>query len=608
MKQTTYIYILITLILLTTGCDRKKKDGQSLKELIQAEELMFDHPDRALQILQNMPMPSPAQSKENHALWCLLTTQAQYKQLMKIPSDSLIRIAYDYYKPTQNARRKAMAALYMGGVNYNLGKIEEAIQFYMEARTEMEKTEDYQLGYLIMSGLGNIYLYRHLTEYALEACTQAYNYAVKDSNKRYQMTSLKYLARCYCLLGDLPKAIKIYEQCSQMALEFGSKEKDYFHSILQEMALVYSNSREYKKSLDIALTLPPSPQLYSLIGKNFTFLGELDSAHYYLTRGLNTDNIYTSKSIYQSLYKLTDHPKYQNYMKQYCDSLLFYSDSITKLDKGKELIAYKEKYDNEKLLYEKQKLELEKANITLGWFITILIGLIFIFILIAIYFRKRIAIHQKEEELTRLSLQLHEKELEADKNETYIIELQQQYQKENNKTELLEEQTEMLNKVKKENEQLNREKQLLHEKIASYSISSQEVTRIKTLSDQLQQLEKREKDLCNQLLIQNPFLHQLHFKPAYLNDAELREICTTADQIFQQFTQRLAQDIPALSEHEITLCSLIKLRFSISEISAFLNITSASVSRSKLRIKNKICSELGKEIKEKNLDIWIWEY
>ena len=67
-------------------------------------------------------------------MWCLLVTQAKYKQYLPIPSDSLIRIAYDYYKPTDDARRKAMAALYMGTINYQLRKAEEAQAFYLEAQ------------------------------------------------------------------------------------------------------------------------------------------------------------------------------------------------------------------------------------------------------------------------------------------------------------------------------------------------------------------------------------------------------------------------------------------------------------------------------------------
>ena len=155
MRKITHytLYILIACTaLLNIQCSGNGKEKTPLPELIHAESVMFDPPDRALHILEDMPMPSARWDKENHALWCLLTSQAQVKLIMKISSDSLVRIAYDYYKPTNNARRKAMSALYMGGVNYNLGYIEESIRFYLEAKTEMEKTSDYQLGYLIMSG------------------------------------------------------------------------------------------------------------------------------------------------------------------------------------------------------------------------------------------------------------------------------------------------------------------------------------------------------------------------------------------------------------------------------------------------------------------------
>lgn len=149
---------------------------------------------------------------------------------------------------------------------------------------------------------------------------------------------------------------------------------------------------------------------------------------------------------------------------------------------------------------------------------------------------------------------------------------------------------------------------MLHEKIAAYSKSSHELSNVKILSDRLLLLEKREKELCSLLLTQIPSLRKLHLKPIYLNDTTLSDICHITDNIFQNFTQRLSSDVSSLSEHEIILCCLIKLRFSITEISVFLNIAPTSVSRSKLRIKNKIYSELDRNSKEKSLDIWLWEY
>ena len=284
------------------------------------------------------------------------------------------------------------------------------------------------------------------------------------------------------------------------------------------------------------------------------------------------------------------------------------TEPYTEAELAEREAKYKEKYDNERLTTEKQRLELEKSNITYWWMFTIVIVLLLGILLIYIYLHKRIAIHQKEEKLTRLALQLHDKELEVEKNESYIAELQSQFEQNNKKEELYVEQVEALKKLKKENERLSLEKNMLHEKIASYSISGHELSDVKTLSDRILLLEKREKELCSLLLTQAPFLRKLHLQPVYLNETELKDVCKIADNIFQKFTQRLSKEVSVLSEHEIILCSLIKLRFSITEISIFLNIAPASVSRSKLRIKNKICSVLGENLKEKSLDVWLWEY
>ena len=363
-KVTHYIlYILIAFAaLLNIQCSGNGKEKTPLPELVHAESVMFDHPDSALHILEDMPMPSARWDKENHALWCLLVTQAQVKLIMKISSDSLVRIAYDYYKPTDNARRKAMSAFYMGDINYNLGNIEEAMQYYLEGKTEVEKTNDYKTGYLIMSSLGKLYLYRNFEEYAFEACSKAYDYAVKDSNKRYQMGSLQYLARCYCLLDKLPAAIETYQKCMEIALELGVENDEYYYGVQHETALVYTNSCEYEKSLSILRPFPVKYRSNSLIGKNLFSLGKLDSAFYYLNKALNTDNVYTKESVYRYLYRLCDNSKYRQYLKTYCDSLLYYNDSIIALDKGKEIIAYKEKYDHQKLITEQQRLKLEKAD------------------------------------------------------------------------------------------------------------------------------------------------------------------------------------------------------------------------------------------------------
>ena len=506
-KTTRYIlYILIgCTAFLNIRCSGNGKEKTPLSELVHAESVMFDHPDSALHILEAMPMPSARRDKENHALWCLLTSQAQVKLIMKISSDSLVRIAYNYYKPTDNARRKAMSALYMGDINYDLGNIEEAMQYYLEGKTEVEKTDDYKTGYLIMSSLGKLYLYRRLADYALEACTKAYDYAVKDSNKRYQMTSLQYLARCYCISDKLSEAIYIYQKCNDLVLELGYQNKEYCYDVQSEIALVYTNSSQFEKSLEILKTFPKMYQHYSLIGTNYLMLNQYDSAYLYLNKALNTDNVYAKKTIYNSLYELADTPQYRKYLKTYCDSLLFYTDSVMSLDKGKEIIAYKEKYDHQRLITEQQRLKLEKAEAQRVLIIVTLCLVVIISVLVYLYqkrlVRKETTIRLQSEQLQAYLRQLHENESRLQQNRRYLEELKEQLSRHDSDAEERLAQQEQMARLESENGRLLTTIDDLQYRIGDYASrlrdAHKDVEQLRSLSEESLKLKENERRLTD---------------------------------------------------------------------------------------------------------------
>lgn len=557
-KITHYIlYILIAFTaLLNIQCSGNGKEKTPLPELVHAESVMFDHPDSALHILEAMPMPSARRDKENHALWCLLVTQAQYKRMMKIPSDSLVRIAYDYYKPTDNARRKAMSALYMGNINYNLGNIEEAMQYYLEGKTEVEKTNDYKTGYLIMSSLGKLYLYRNFERYALEACSKAYDYAVKDSNKRYQMGSLQYLARCYCLLDKLPAAIETYQKCMEIALELGLENDDYYYGVQQEIALVYTNSCEYEKSLCILRPFPVKYRSNSLIGKNLFSLGKLDSAFYYLNKALNTDNVYTKESVYRYLYRLCDNSKYRQYLKTYCDSLLFYTDSVMSLDKGKEIIAYKEKYDHQKLITEQQRLKLKKADAQRMMFI-ITICLIVAIAVVAYLYQKRLVrkettIRKQSEQLQDYMLQLHEYETRLMQNNRYMEELKEQLSSQEMNSEELHEYREQIDSLQVENGRLSEKINSLQLHINDYSSkldkARREADKFRSISEENLNLKQRERMLADYVADNDRLVKELREKCRVLENKEWKALEDVCESVYGNFYNPPAEFLPYTDE------------------------------------------------------------
>ena len=616
-KITHYIlYILIAFVaLLNIQCSGNGKEKTPLPELVHAESVMFDHPDSALHILEAMPMPSARRDKENHALWCLLLTQAQYKQVMKISSDSLVRIAYDYYKPTNNARRKAMSALYMGGVNYNLGNIEESIRFYLEAKTEMEKTNDYKLGYLVMSGLGRIYLYRNLIEYAFEACQSAYNYSVKDSNLRYQMVSLQYLARCYCLLNNLDKAEQIYEQSAELALEL--KNNDFYAVVQQELALVYIAQKRFYESLEVVQTLQPSSQTYLLRGQIYLCLSKADSALYYLKKSLRTDNVYTKRSVYKTLYQLSCDSEFNIYMKEFCDSLLFYTDSVMSLDKGKEIIAYKEKYDHQKLITEQQRLKLEKADAQRMIFI-ITICLIVVIAVVAYLYQKRLVrkettIRKQSEQLQAYMLQLHEYETRLMQNNRYMEELKEQLSGQEMNSDELHEYREQIDSLQVENGRLSEKINSLQHHINDYSSkldkARREADKFRNLSEENLYLKQRERVLADYVVDNDRLVKELRERCRILKDREWETLEQMCESTYSNFVSRLQGVCPTLTKQELHLCMLIKLRFNNTQMSEIFGVNTTSVSQKKFRLKKHLSDALRGDLSdEMTLDRWVAEF
>ena len=596
------------------GCSKRNIDNSPLPELTRAESVMFDHPDSALHILESMPMPSARWDKENHALWCLLTTQAQYKQVMRIPSDSLVRIAYDYYKPTENARRKAMSALYMGDINYELRNVEEALLYYLEAQTEVEKTDDYKTGYLVMVSLGRLYLYRNLANYALEACMKAYDYSIKDSNKRYQLASLKFLARCYCISDEFSKAIDTYNKCSELALQLGLIK--YYYDIQGEIALVYKNSGEIKKSLEILRGFPIKYQPALLMGKNYYLLGKLDSAYIYLNKALNTGNIYTKASAYEYLYKLANNPMYHQYLKTYCDSLLFYNDSIMALDKGKEIIAYKEKYDHQRLINEQQRLKLEKAETQRILIVVTLCLVMLVAITIYLYqkrlVRKETTIRCQSEQLQTYMLQLHENESRLMQNRQYMQELKTQLAAHEDDADIHREQQVQMDRLEAENNSLQTTILSLQQRIGEYSSrlsnARKDMDQLRNLSEEALQLRERERQLTDRLVDRHPLMAELQSRSRTLSEEEWQELVQLCDDTWDGFTVRLQRLCPQLTDQELRLCLLIRLRLSNAQQAAIFAVSPASVSQKKFRLKKHLQEAGAMPLSaDTSLDRWLCE-
>jgi hypothetical protein len=610
MSSFKYAGLIISIIISLISCTHNKNYPTAFQpELAKAEAMMYRYPDSALHILQGIQPDIPSEN-EQYATWALLMTQAQYKNQIE-QSDSLINIAYSYFTKHDNAQRKALALYYKGILRHESHHAEDALSFYLEAATEIEKTNDYQLGFLINSEVGLMYLYRKLNDYAMEYFEKAHHNAELSDNQTYIAFSFIYIAR-----KQYNKAIEYYEK----AIKIGQVNNypTILASAMNETSFLFLKTGENKKALQYAkdcIKIKKTDQRIFSLGDTYRYLKMYDSAYFYLNQACLSPNIHTARSAYQALYYISQEEKDYKKAVEYSNKLWFYQDSIGKTDRNKALIEMQEKYDQQKIINENNLSQIKKDRIIRN----VLIALIILSFIIAItnylYQRKIVSqkqeISEKEEKIRYFTMKIHENETLINRNKMRIEELTIQMEGSLEIKEQWKEQNKIRQEIQQQNETLKLENNNLQNHISNYAQSlkekSKELEAMEHLSKENQYLHKREAFLCNQLIKQTELFNKLK-TTKYIDNKLWQEIKEKIDLLFDNYTKRLCHQIPSLTDGDIQICCLIKLRFSNGDIANMLAISPTSVSKRKLRLKERIVQEIGSLGENQSLDLWLMEY
>ena len=615
MSSFKYAGPIISIIISLISCTHNKNYPTAFQpELAKAEAMMYRYPDSALHILQGIQPDIPSEN-EQYATWALLMTQAQYKNQIE-QSDSLINIAYSYFTKHDNAQRKALALYYKGILRHESHHAEDALSFYLEAATEIEKTNDYQLGFLINSEVGLMYLYRKLNDYAMEYFEKAHHNAELSDNQTYIAFSFIYIARAFSQKKQYNKAIEYSAQVR--VVKQVNNYPTILASAMNETSFLFLKTGENKKALQYAkdcIKIKKTDQRIFSLGDTYRYLKMYDSAYFYLNQACLSPNIHTARSAYQALYYISQEEKDYKKAVEYSNKLWFYQDSIGKTDRNKALIEMQEKYDQQKIINENNLSQIKKDRIIRN----VLIALIILSFIIAItnylYQRKIVSqkqeISEKEEKIRYFTMKIHENETLINRNKMRIEELTIQMEGSLEIKEQWKEQNKIRQEIQQQNETLKLENNNLQNHISNYAQSlkekSKELEAMEHLSKENQYLHKREAFLCNQLIKQTELFNKLK-TTKYIDNKLWQEIKEKIDLLFDNYTKRLCHQIPSLTDGDIQICCLIKLRFSNGDIANMLAISPTSVSKRKLRLKERIVQEIGSLGENQSLDLWLMEY
>lgn len=616
------LFILFSWILIS--CNRTQTPLPS--DLGRAEFLMQTYPDSALAILDTMCIPSPS-DRMQYATWCLLRTQAQTKNNIKPTSDSLINIALSYFEKGDDIYKKAITLYYKGRVEDDFYYQEEATNYYLKAESTANKIQEekgYRLLLLIYSSLGQIYEYRHLNDLALSAYEDAYNYARQIQDSTYISIALSQQGKISSRLARWDSAIYYYSNAIQISEQ--AKDLKTTSISLAEIGFVYSKLKQYTSAIDnlkkgeeiiINNKLTDIDRIYLCLGHVYTELEKYDSASIYLTKALQTNNIERIKQAYQSLYLLNEKQKKFKEAVMYNNLYSNYADSIAKITQTREVFETSKKYDQKELLNEQEKLRFEKEKLEKGFlhlviFIICILGAILYFCQSRLLKKER-SIQQVKSEIESYRIQIFDNEEIISKNELIIQSISQQLEESGSLKEQITEQKNRIKQICQNNECLQEQNRDLLEKLKHYNQTLEEndetVHIYNKLIEQNNLLKNREKALSEYMLQQLELFKRLKEAPKYIEEQEWSSIQEAVNILYNNFTQRLHQDFPALTDNDLQICSLLKLKFTTSSIAVLTSVSPSSITKRKQRIKERMSlqqPEIWAE--ESSLEMYFWKY
>jgi len=150
MKRVIFLSIFLG-ILFSSCCNLETK-----KKLDSAESLLQPSPDSCLAIMESIA-PNEPKTKEEKARYALLMSAALDKNYVDVSSDSLIKVAVDYYSIRNDQHRRMMAHYYQGLFLYNAKKYTAAMVALEKAEKDAIELDDHLYAGLILRTKSAIY-------------------------------------------------------------------------------------------------------------------------------------------------------------------------------------------------------------------------------------------------------------------------------------------------------------------------------------------------------------------------------------------------------------------------------------------------------------------
>ena len=446
MKRTLTLYLLLSLLLLT-GCNDPKHVTDALTR---AEALMNEYPDSAWTVL-NAISPDEMGQNRTRARYALLYTQAQDKTYRDETNDSLISVAVDYYRDTDDVRRKFLSYYYKGRVYTNAKDYLNAMTCYMEAGQLADAVGDDYLSGLLYAELGRIYDIYYDYPKSLEAYQKAascYERAGKIRHRNYMWLNQGNVFRNMNEYGES-------ESLLLQALASGKANADsaMIRLSMGTMVMLYIERKEMEKADSLLGEFKPfingtfgSSSFVVRLAQMYLSVGNFDKAEHYLSEGwMRVTNQTDSVSLYvvsAELHSLKG--KGEMAYRELLKAVVLQNEDIQQALQQPVLTVQRD-YLSEKLEFEAYKLRMRKLLnlVTTLFFLLLLVVVVYVSVRV---FKKQ----KKESEQLISHLENENEKIEKEKGKIALA-LQQLDEDKRNADRTIATLKEEIDKKKEEN-------------------------------------------------------------------------------------------------------------------------------------------------------------
>lgn len=337
MNNKKIIFLLAFVAFLLTGCQERRNTTIDL-----AYQLSATSPDSALSILDGINQAKLGKSEM--ARFALVYTIAQDKNGLDVDNDSLLRIAYTYYKKRFSDSLYTKCEYYMGKYYMLNDSTEKALHCFFQSEKTAKIRNDFYTQSMAMIQISDI-----LREYNSQLAIRYAQAAIAIYNKENKATvrnkvyALLNLAECISYSGEatMTNAISLAKKAAKIAylgkdssaLADAYQDLSVFHSIegKTDIALTYA-----KKAWSIHSPKDVSAQM--ALAYAYYSSDSLSNAKLILLELENDKNIFDRSSIYSLMRQIANKEGDYEAVNHYADSTETYlGREIEKKSKAKDI-------------------------------------------------------------------------------------------------------------------------------------------------------------------------------------------------------------------------------------------------------------------------------